>query len=84
MIFKINDLIPAILREIKKIFISYSITSSKQKRDKFDLKMDTDIYKTLISGKRLGETENPERTISELALSDHARVVYSSAFRRLQ
>jgi len=41
-------------------------------------------YKTLISGKRLGDTESPDRSLAEMALSDHARVVYSSAFRRLQ
>lgn len=42
------------------------------------------IYDTIISNTRLGATDNPGRDIIELALSDQARVVYSSAFRRLQ
>jgi dGTPase len=57
---------------------------SKQKIRNFEMKMNPNIYKTLISYERLGETENPNRDLYELALSDYARIVYSSAFRRLQ
>lgn len=80
----ISPFLRMFLKETKKIFLPFSVSESRQKGNNIELRMDTNIYKTLISGTRLGETENPDRSLSEMALSDHARVVYSSAFRRLQ
>ncbi|PKL12867.1 MAG: dGTPase [Spirochaetae bacterium HGW-Spirochaetae-8] len=46
--------------------------------------MNSDIYKEIIICNRFSKSSNPSRKIHEQALSDKARIVYSSAFRRLQ
>ena len=41
-------------------------------------------YSAAISPKRLKESSHPGRSLSEEAASDKSRILYSSAFRRLQ
>lgn len=41
-------------------------------------------YRRLISAKRFKASSNPKRSVAEEAASDRSRILYSSAFRRLQ
>ena len=66
---------------LNPILVTYPSMASRKKRLG---QRKPSIYKALITGKRLRKTDNPGRNLDTEMLSDNARIVTSTAFRRLQ